>query len=110
MCVFKSRFLKDKLQAIVDLRNTISAKTKSLKRRKGSGSTVEKLDEIYTSISDKYDFLKKVQTGSHHDNLYEDAVQLSSSGMDIPPAVWERIMKVIAFEDRGEGIFWFGLG
>ena len=87
-----------------DVKNSLSTKIKSVKRRKSSSAqaTCGKLEDISAALNEKSEFLKKIQDGKT-EGLYAD-VNAFGSEVKISPHIWKKIIKGIAHEDRGVSI------
>ena len=88
------------MAAMGDVKNSLSTKIKSVKRRKSSSAqaTCGKLEEISAALSEKSDFLKKIQDGKT-EGLHAD-VKAFGDEVKISPHIWKKIIKGIGHEDR----------
>ena len=89
---------------VCDLKNSVTTKRKSLKRRSGDISYItEALENILGTIYAVSDLLKKMEKGLYEGaSVYQaikDLIPFVMSETDISVAVWERGLKAIAFED-----------
>jgi len=95
---------KARVKAVNDLKNSVTTKRKSLKRRSGDISYItEELENILGAIYAVSDLLKKMEKGFYEGaSVYQaikDVIPFVKSETDISAAVWERGLKAIAFED-----------
>lgn len=91
---------KARVKAVNDLKNSVTTKRKSLKRRSGDISYItEELESILGAIYAVSKMEKGLYEGASVYQAIKDVIPFVKSETDISVAVWERGLKAIAFED-----------
>lgn len=95
---------KAKTKALGDLKQVITSKRKSLKRRHGDITQVtEDLTALLDTINSFQALLKNLAGGAGEgSDLYQGIIDLVSVDelKNVTSPVWERALRAIAFEDR----------
>ena len=94
-----SKWGKEKMQSLSEVRNQIYQKKKSLKRRKeGSDDLGSVLEDMMNEISKISDLVKKLCTGNPEGRQLYQMLE-SMPDVSASSAVWLRAVRAIAFDD-----------
>ena len=93
------------MTALTDLRNNLTAKTKSLKRRRGSDACKVHLDKLLAKVQGLIDFVKRLQNPpmAEGKQFFDTLSALVDDGVLAGQLIWKRVLNAYSMEEWSWG-------